>query len=492
MKDNTILGLFLFLLILIMGLLYQNIYLNHDNDNSVKDGRKFNDLDILKIAKNGIPVKFNYDISDLKVNKWKDEDYWINELKIEEIKNVGRSKNKYFTYFKDERPLGTIESIKNIKDKYHTESIPKMKMKDFFNELNTKNTDIIDSGNYYYYYAEHISKISTLLEEDMEEIYPLFIVNENDNLLYKPKMLLWMGSKNAVTRLHYDWNYNFHLVIKGSKRFMFLPPDEFNNVYIFPHLHPYNTKSQLFIDHHQYWNTSKDHYDLEYHDLDHMIDRKYKNYKKSKFIEIVVNEGQILYIPPLYLHHVESLENSISIAMWSLCYETDLMNKVIETGLPFHKSWSKQQTIFSTIIYINELITNVHFLETIHYSNTKIIKDLLARYEPLYDEHPELRPNPIYIKNDSASNIENEDSRLICPNDRDIFIKPEVIQLVEYFRNHINQELIPLFQPIPVERRNIWLMDLIEVILYNTIDLHITSMLTCIIEIYDNVLQNQY
>jgi len=44
---------------------------------------------------------------------------------------------------------------------------------------------------------------------------------------------------------------------------------------------------------------------------------KFPNYANIKGYEVVLNEGDLLYLPPLWFHHVTALDPSISINFWS-------------------------------------------------------------------------------------------------------------------------------------------------------------------------------
>ena len=46
---------------------------------------------------------------------------------------------------------------------------------------------------------------------------------------------IWIGSNGCVTPLHYDESFNFHYMIRGTKKFLlFAPLDGMQNLYPFP------------------------------------------------------------------------------------------------------------------------------------------------------------------------------------------------------------------------------------------------------------------
>lgn len=54
-------------------------------------------------------------------------------------------------------------------------------------------------------------------------------------------------NKGATTHLHYDISHNFYIQIYGMKRFVVFPPEEYENLYLFPFLHPGAQQSQVDI-----------------------------------------------------------------------------------------------------------------------------------------------------------------------------------------------------------------------------------------------------
>ena len=57
---------------------------------------------------------------------------------------------------------------------------------------------------------------------------------------------MWLGPGGATTHTHYDISYNFYAQIYGVKRFVLWPPEEHQNLYLYPFLHP-GEFSQKFL-----------------------------------------------------------------------------------------------------------------------------------------------------------------------------------------------------------------------------------------------------
>lgn len=121
-----------------------------------------------------------------------------------------------------------------------------------------------------------------LLIDDKNEKY------QNEEL---EAMNLWFGYFGFITQLHYDASDNFNIQIKGKKFFRIVSPKYFEKLYLHSWLHPLSRKSQLR-------HSSL----LEYELTNSSFFRDFEMY------EIELNEGEIVYIPPMWLHEVVSVQ----------------------------------------------------------------------------------------------------------------------------------------------------------------------------------------
>ncbi|KAG2463016.1 HIF1N inhibitor, partial [Polypterus senegalus] len=111
--------------------------------------------------------------------------------------------------------------------------------------------------------------------------------------------LLLIGMEGNVTPAHYDEQQNFFAQIKGYKRCILFPPDQFDRLYPFPVHHPCDRQSQVDFENPDY--------------------EKYPNFKNVIGYEAVVGPGDVLYIPMYWWHHIESLLNggtTITVNFW--------------------------------------------------------------------------------------------------------------------------------------------------------------------------------
>uniref|UniRef100_A0A8C9WTL0 Hypoxia-inducible factor 1-alpha inhibitor n=1 Tax=Scleropages formosus TaxID=113540 RepID=A0A8C9WTL0_SCLFO len=97
--------------------------------------------------------------------------------------------------------------------------------------------------------------------------------------------LLLIGMEGNVTPAHYDEQQNFFAQIKGYKRCILFPPDQFDCLYPYPVHHPCDRQSQV---------------DFENPDC-----VKFPNFKNVFGYEAVVGPGDVLYIPINVLIRIE-------------------------------------------------------------------------------------------------------------------------------------------------------------------------------------------
>lgn len=128
---------------------------------------------------------------------------------------------------------------------------------------------------------------------------------------WQPAMLnTWMGSAGSTAPLHHDPFDNFFIQIYGRKRFILFPPVEHHNLYVYPKTHPRNRQSQVNLDASIDGDVARDTLHT------HPAIRHFPDLLKAKGIEVILNPGDTMYLPPFWFHQVESLDDSISINTW--------------------------------------------------------------------------------------------------------------------------------------------------------------------------------
>ena len=130
-----------------------------------------------------------------------------------------------------------------------------------------------------------------------------------------PSMNLWItGTTNITTKLHYDVADNFLIQLSGNKRVMIVSPINYPRYLSYPILHPE-------------WR--------------HIIRSNSSDVCTSDVIEtgiwiVELSPGDMLYIPPYYMHTTISGTNSISLNLWMNSKYSALYTKVVQTlPLPY-------------------------------------------------------------------------------------------------------------------------------------------------------------
>lgn len=102
---------------------------------------------------------------------------------------------------------------------------------------------------------------------------------------------LWLGNR-TVTPTHFDSQHNVACVVCGTRRFTLFPPEQLPNLYVGP-LDFAPTGAAISLTR-----------------LDRPDDPRYPRLEQALATAQVaeLDEGDAIYIPPLWWHHVESLE----------------------------------------------------------------------------------------------------------------------------------------------------------------------------------------
>ena len=66
--------------------------------------------------------------------------------------------------------------------------------------------------------------------------------------------------------------------------------------------------------------------------------------------QVTLQQGELLYIPPLWAHQVVSLARSASLAIWSPTAETMSANSALDLGLPFLPSAVESELVQSIVL----------------------------------------------------------------------------------------------------------------------------------------------
>ena len=147
------------------------------------------------------------------------------------------------------------------------------------------------SGHYYF------GSVPETLKPDLGSTRLLF---HTDRDYESGKQFMWISSAGMITHGHFDQDFNFFVQLIGRKRFTLWPSSQHELMYMYPRVHPLWHKSRI---------------NFRAPDL-----TSFPNFAKSRAVQVVLEPGDVLYVPPYTWHYVETLSPSVSLSTWSHDY----------------------------------------------------------------------------------------------------------------------------------------------------------------------------
>ncbi|XP_027353778.1 lysine-specific demethylase JMJ30-like isoform X2 [Abrus precatorius] len=111
----------------------------------------------------------------------------------------------------------------------------------------------------------------------------------------------WFGPAGTVTPLHHDPHHNILAQVVGKKYIRLYSSS------LSEELFPYSGTMLC--------NSSQNFLFLKV-DLDDIDERKFPKVQDLEFVDCILEEGEMLYIPPKWWHYVRSLTTSLSVSFW--------------------------------------------------------------------------------------------------------------------------------------------------------------------------------
>jgi lysine-specific demethylase 8 len=109
-----------------------------------------------------------------------------------------------------------------------------------------------------------------------------------------PVIKAWIGPKNTISSMHTDPKQNLLCQVFGEKLLILAAPENSKNLY--PHDGILNNTSQI--------------------DPTNLNFKEFPLSKNVKFLKVHLKAGDILFIPKLWWHYVQSLTPSASVSFW--------------------------------------------------------------------------------------------------------------------------------------------------------------------------------
>eukprot|EP01083_Nonionella_stella_P101787 288911_1 len=107
----------------------------------------------------------------------------------------------------------------------------------------------------------------------------------------------WFGPQGTITPIHHDPKHNILTQIVGYKYLRIYPPGESDNLY--PRKGILNNTSQVSPEQEE-----------------ERIEKQFPKFRNAKYVDVVLEPGDGLYMPPKYWHYVKSLSVSFSLSFW--------------------------------------------------------------------------------------------------------------------------------------------------------------------------------
>lgn len=143
---------------------------------------------------------------------------------------------------------------------------------------------------------------------------------------------LWVSSANATSPLHYDASHNVFVQVVGRKRFLLVPP-------------------------------SRAHDGLALYSVHHPCHRASARGNVAELLEsaelVDLEAGEVLYLPPFYLHQVTSLSPSCSVNMYIPAREVVKVQRIFSFRPPIDKTWLDLVRFAGVRVFLRALISRV-------------------------------------------------------------------------------------------------------------------------------------
>jgi ribosomal protein L16 Arg81 hydroxylase len=160
-----------------------------------------------------------------------------------------------------------------------------------FVDLITRN----ESTNDVYMTANNGSKNMEALKELWDDIdmLPEYLDGKSDR-----KGFLWFGPAGTITPLHHDLTNNFMAQIYGRKLIKLIP--SYHMPYVYNHLHCYSEIDMGNIDY-----------------------ERYPLLKKANIMELILEPGEVLFLPVGCWHYVHGLDISMTMTFTNFLFNND-------------------------------------------------------------------------------------------------------------------------------------------------------------------------
>jgi len=223
----------------------------------------------------------NFDSNNFKKN-------YLNKKKPVLLKGYGnnwKAKSKWTLDF-----LSSLESDKNVSleigaNNQNETNFVKQNLSEYINSL--KNEESKNKKDRAYLTLFNIFDKFPFLKQDLDLSIFTKYTKKND-------IFAWIGPEGTVTGFHYDSLHNLLAQVKGKKLVILISPKDNKNMYVSEKFEYGAISSQI--------------------DINNYNEDKFPKFRNAQCYSVILEPGDVIYIPKGWWHYVRSLETSISIS----------------------------------------------------------------------------------------------------------------------------------------------------------------------------------
>jgi hypothetical protein len=213
-----------------------------------------------------------------------------------------------------------------------------------------------------------------------------------------PEIRLWLSSKGVIALPHYDMEHNFFLQLNGTKRFILSAPIHYDVFRPYSYLHPCWRQSSrndllnvsairsspLFSERKRTKKKNRSSPPPQVDSLTSCPQDITDETTDASVHEVILEPGQLLYIPPFFYHSVTTLDEfSVSLNSWVGSEYVQTAEKLrLQSPLPYYP----HSDISVKLSSIGNLIISIATRLSLPYSLEQIKSDMLSRADSSFIE----------------------------------------------------------------------------------------------------------
>ncbi|MEM6613078.1 MAG: cupin-like domain-containing protein [Cyanobacteria bacterium P01_C01_bin.72] len=221
-------------------------------------------------------------------NNWEAYKNWSNDYLSNKCGN-----NKVPVRTEVNKPVDNLDDCGYSKREFY--QAEEMKFKDYIDLMSGERQEI---GSRY------------MSQVDLEKYFPQLTADVNYPYFFnrKPVVNFWFGCSGINTHLHFDDEHNIFAQIRGRKKLLLFPPT--NYLAFYP---PLKEKGAML--HFSKVNPRQPDFEL------------FPDFPHQEQQEIILEAGEMLYIPPFWWHWVIGIDETISLSFWHDLKKIDLFRQ---------------------------------------------------------------------------------------------------------------------------------------------------------------------